>query len=322
MSFILDALKKSESDRQRQSGPALFEVKVAPPKSRFPVWAIAIVALLAVNMIVVGWMLLRRSSHGEDTNTANTSPAATSATGAAAGTAAAPPVTSSNTPAAAAPSAGAATASTAPPLNSTPYNGAPPNSAPLNSASPGSPQQGYPQSGSMSAGSGSPPSGPAATAPTPSQGQSWPASNQQGVGTAQARMPSRDQNEPTLARNATPPGNAREAGGTNADSGASPDDYAPAAEPGSLMFKGHVRRGTESGLVLYQDAALVAGANLPQLRLDLHVYAAKPQDRFALINMHKMHEGDSIQNGVRVEAITPDGVVMSHNGSKFLLPRD
>jgi hypothetical protein len=38
--------------------------------------------------------------------------------------------------------------------------------------------------------------------------------------------------------------------------------------------------------------------------------------------MHKMHEGDSLQDGVRVESITPDGVVMSHNGSKFLLPRD
>jgi hypothetical protein len=139
-------------------------------------------------------------------------------------------------------------------------------------------------------------------------------------------MPERDRNEPTLASNAAPGGNGREAGGTNidsrADSGASPDDYAPAAEPGSPLFKGHVKRGTDSGLALYQDAALVPGANLPELRLDLHVYAAKPQDRFALINMHKMHEGDSIQGGVRVEAITPDGVVMSHNGSKFLLPRE
>src|SRR6266567_9401710 len=85
MSFILDALKKSESDRQRQSGPALFEVKVAPPKAGFPVWAIAIVALLVVNMIIVGWMLLRRSSHGEDTTAANTPPAATSATNPAGG---------------------------------------------------------------------------------------------------------------------------------------------------------------------------------------------------------------------------------------------
>jgi general secretion pathway protein B len=291
MSFILDALKKSESDRQRQSGPALFEVKVAPPKSRFPVWAIAIAALLVVNMIIVGWMLLRRASHLEDTTAANTPPAATGTTTPAAGTAQPPAVTNNNTPPAAPP----VTAGAPPPVNNTPYN-----SAPANSMSTGSP----------------PSSAPAA------QQQSGPPSNQQGMGAAQARMPERDQNEPTLAGNTNPANNAREAGDANTDPAANPDDYAPAADPGSPLFKGHVKRGTESGLMLYQDAALAQGANLPQLRLDLHVYAAKPQDRFALINMHKMHEGDSLQGGVRVEAITPDGVVLSHNGSKFLLPNE
>jgi general secretion pathway protein B len=259
MSFILDALKKSESDRQRQSGPALFEVKVAPPKSRFPVWAIAIVALLVVNMIIVGWMLLRRASHGEDT------------------TAAAPAVTTNNTP--------------------------PPVAPPLSAGSPSA----APPSGTMAPTSAQP-----SNAPTDAQQQSR-------MGTPQARMPERDQNEPTLAGNTAP---ARDAAGTNTDATANPDDYAPAAEPGSSLFKGHVKRGTDSGLMLYQDAALVQGSNLPQLRLDLHVYAVKPQERFALINMHKMHEGDSLQDGVRVEAITPDGVVLSHNGSKFLLPNE
>src|ERR1700761_472742 len=76
MSFILDALKKSETDRQRQTGPALFEVKVAPPKAGFPVWAIAIVVLLAINMVIVGWMLLRRSSKTEETAAQNPPPAA------------------------------------------------------------------------------------------------------------------------------------------------------------------------------------------------------------------------------------------------------
>jgi hypothetical protein len=279
MSFILDALKKSESDQQRQSGPALFEVKVAPPKSRFPVWAIAIVALLVVNMIIVGWMLLRRASHGDDTNAANTPPAL--------GTTAAPAVVNNNTPAAA----------TYPVTAGAPsFNGNPPP------------------------GSVSPANVPPASSPAAGQQQSWPPSNQQGMGAAQPRGPERDLNEPTLA------GNARQDGAANsepaADPAANPDDYAPAADPGSSAFKGHVKRGTESGLVLYQDAALTPGANLPNLRLDLHVYAVKPQERFALINMHKVHEGDSLQDGVRVEAITPDGVVMSHNGSKFLLPRD
>jgi general secretion pathway protein B len=60
MSFILDALKKSENDRQRQTGPALFEVRVAPPKSKFPILAVSIVSLLVVNLGVVGWLMLRK----------------------------------------------------------------------------------------------------------------------------------------------------------------------------------------------------------------------------------------------------------------------
>jgi general secretion pathway protein B len=59
MSFILDALKKSENDRQRQSGPALFEVRVPPPRSKFPLLAVSIVSLLLVNLGVVAWLMLR-----------------------------------------------------------------------------------------------------------------------------------------------------------------------------------------------------------------------------------------------------------------------
>ncbi len=34
MSFILDALKKSEAERQRQTGPTLLEVRVTQPRRR------------------------------------------------------------------------------------------------------------------------------------------------------------------------------------------------------------------------------------------------------------------------------------------------
>src|SRR5262245_35051937 len=59
MSFILDALKKSETDRQRQASPALFEVKVAAPRRRFPLWAVGLAVLLGVNMLVLVWLLMR-----------------------------------------------------------------------------------------------------------------------------------------------------------------------------------------------------------------------------------------------------------------------
>src|SRR5215472_7913059 len=62
MSFILDALKKSESDRQRQGGPALFEVKVAPPRHALPPWAVAIAVLLVANLGVVAWYFLRHAA--------------------------------------------------------------------------------------------------------------------------------------------------------------------------------------------------------------------------------------------------------------------
>ena len=65
MSFILDALKKSETDRQRQNGPALFEVRVAPPRDKLPLWAVGLGVLLAVNLVIVAWVLLRRSSPAE-----------------------------------------------------------------------------------------------------------------------------------------------------------------------------------------------------------------------------------------------------------------
>jgi hypothetical protein len=263
MSFILDALKKSESDRQRQTGPALFEVKVAPPRTRLPLWAIAIAALLVVNLGIVMWMVLRHS-------------AAASPAGGTSAAATAPAMTGAPT----APSAGAT----------------PPG--PVPAAVPPPPVAA--QAASMSP----------APAPPPPVVAGGPASAAAGAVTAGAVAGA-------VAANAA---NSRGAG--NGES--NPDDYAPAAEaapgaPGSTPG-GHVRRGTAAGVPLYQDAA--AGAQLPQLRLDLHVYAARPQDRFVMINMHKLREGDALPEGVHVESITPEGAVLSYNGSRFLLPRE
>jgi general secretion pathway protein B len=67
MSFILDALRKSEHARQRQTGPGLAEVPVAPTKPRTNVWATAAVALLVVNLLAVGILLLRRAQRDDAT---------------------------------------------------------------------------------------------------------------------------------------------------------------------------------------------------------------------------------------------------------------
>ena len=280
MSFILDALKKSETDRQRQNGPALFEVKVAPPRNGLPLWAVGLAVLLAVNLVIVAWVLLRRPAGAE----------------VAAATRPVPAQTSSSLP---------------------PMGTSPPASL-AGAASPGA-QQGQ---AAPPGGNAVPVGGTAPTAPlTQTAGMTQPV-----PAGAPSGMPSAGPYpQPPAAPNTVPNGgNEALAGQANAaGERPNPDDYAPAAEPGPLApFGNHVARGTTSGVPLYQDAALAPGAHLPNLRLDLHVFAAKPQERFVMINMHKLHEGDSLPEGVRVESITPEGAVLTHDGARFLLTRE
>ena len=234
MSFILDALKKSENERQKQTGPALFEVKVAAPKPGLPLWAVALAVLLVVNIGVVIWLVLRK-----------------------------PPEAPAQAP----------VASTMQPAGALPVTPAP-----------------LP---------------PPAVAPQ----QAAPAQSE--TPETQPQHSAEDEAEPM-----------------------NPEDYEPAAVPPSANSAsvpeqsagnapttgGRVTRGTMEGFPTYEE--LAARTSLPELRLDMHVFSAKPQDRFVFINMQRVREGDSLPSGVHVEQITPDGVVLSHQGRKFVLERE
>jgi len=56
---------------------------------------------------------------------------------------------------------------------------------------------------------------------------------------------------------------------------------------------------------------------IPKMNVDLHVYAERPRERFALINMSKFREGDEIGRGLVLERITPSGLVIRFNDDRF-----
>ena len=60
---------------------------------------------------------------------------------------------------------------------------------------------------------------------------------------------------------------------------------------------------------------------LPDLHLDVHVFAARPADRFVYINMRKYREGAALADGLTLERIRRDGVVLNYHGLRFVLPR-
>lgn len=295
MSFILDALKKSETDRQRQSGPSLFEVKIAPPRRALPVWAVAIAVLLGINIIVVSWMLLRH-------------PAAQQLASA------------SNAPAAA-PQVAHATATSGGAVGQAVQGAQAPGAADATSNARSSAGAAGPPAATAGTGAPSPVALGGPTASTRTAVPAGPTASTVATGSAGTAAPAaRSAAERTAALNRSPAAAsaATDAGPDNAQATASDQsDSEPADQPAAGAAASTAAAGD---LPLYQQ--IVSSAGLPVLHLDLHVFADRPQDRFVMINMHRLGEGASLPNGVHVEAIRPDGVVLSYHGTRFLLPRN
>jgi general secretion pathway protein B len=223
MSLILDALKKSEAERQRQSGPTLLEVRVSQPRRRYPTWVIVVGILLAVNIVLLLAFVLHRP--------ANSAPQS------------APPLAATPLPRAAAPAAAS-----------------PPSVAPIAAAT-------------------------AAPAAVQSAADSADAA---------ALVP--------LPRTFS----QADAASDSQNGAGNPADDEPAVPAGGAHY---------GSLPSFNDV----GGDLPQLRLDLHVYAERARDRYALINMHKVREGDTLAEGPRVLAITREGVALDYRGQQFML---
>jgi general secretion pathway protein B len=245
MSLILDALKKSEAERQRQSGPTLLEVRISQPRRRYPTWVIAVGVLLALNMLLLAVFMLHR-------------PAPSQAQVPQSGAPVMAPVAAASAPTVSVPAASA------------PAVPSPGVVAPI-----------------------------AAGAQTPVLDSAANVDN--GVGTLQP--------VPRISQ----PG----AGGDLQDGSGNPADDEPAV-PATRAAAGSDRDGADhyASLPSFSD---ISGGDLPQLRLDLHVYAEHPRDRYAMINMHRVREGDALPEGPRVLAITREGVALDYRGQEFML---
>lgn len=93
-------------------------------------------------------------------------------------------------------------------------------------------------------------------------------------------------------------------------------NVAPAEASAQTVSQSRPRLMTIDELRL--DGSLV----LPELHIDIHVYAEDPAERFVFINMKKHRENSQLDEGPVVAEITTDGVILEHQGSTFLLPRE
>jgi general secretion pathway protein B len=302
MSFILDALKKSENERQRVLGPSLADVRVIRRNNERPWWVIAVAALLVVNLGVLLVVLMR------DGNARSVAPL-------------------QQAPMQAAPQQGYLPA---PQVQGAPQQGYVP--APQ---AQGAPQQGYipaPQAQAAPAQNYNPAAGygggPAQQYQQPPQQQRY-----------QPNIVPTDRSVRSLADEARGYGEGgyadesmspHLAGAANVPEGPSivRPIQPPSVAPLPAQSVAEARNAAAGGGSVADVATLptldeltASGTNLPELHLDIHVSSQNPAERFVFVNMRKYVEGDTLKEGPSVERITPEGVVLNQRGLRFLLPR-
>jgi general secretion pathway protein B len=207
MSFILDALKKSETERQRQNAPGFASVPEATDPPRAPRWLWVLGSLLAINLVVLLGVMLR---------------------------------------------------------------------------------------------------------PDLRPGTERPAVDTQSEAPAERDATFSQMVEEAKKKQPKSPGDTPEGPAESAGSEVETDLAPPSTAPEK------VARTYSTFSELRADGTLV----LPDLHLDIHVYSEQPAERFVFVNMNKYREHARLAEGPMVKEITPEGVILSHVGNDFLLPRE
>ena len=61
--------------------------------------------------------------------------------------------------------------------------------------------------------------------------------------------------------------------------------------------------------------------SVPPLNISVHYYTADARRRMVFVNREKFREGDEVAPGLRLDAITPNGIVLSFRGTQFQVAR-
>lgn len=237
MSYILDALKKSDQQRQRGATPTLQAAQLtvaAPKRPKFISYGL-LAAVLLVTGILIGWL---RPWQAEQAPPASALPGAEAVT-------AKPPVPVSQQ---------------APAIMTTPV--------PL----------------------AAPPEMPGKTA------QEIPAPN---LSRAEQTVPGEVAVKPDSP--------------ATAGSG-TPDTGIPGSGGAALPVASTAQ---EQKAISMDELPAQIQREIPAMTVQLHAYSNLPDERIVYINSNKLREGQSLMPGLRLEQITPDGMIFSYKGYRF-----
>ncbi len=76
---------------------------------------------------------------------------------------------------------------------------------------------------------------------------------------------------------------------------------------------------TEGAVPLLEELPPQVQRKIPKMALNVVSYSEDPARRFVMIDLAMYKEGQIVSSGPRVDGITADGVILSYQGTRFLL---
>jgi general secretion pathway protein B len=73
----------------------------------------------------------------------------------------------------------------------------------------------------------------------------------------------------------------------------------------------------EQKAIPMEELPLQIQREIPAMTVQLHAYSNVPSERLVSINSIRLREGGSLMLGLRLEQITPDGMIFSYKGYRF-----
>ena len=65
------------------------------------------------------------------------------------------------------------------------------------------------------------------------------------------------------------------------------------------------------------ELPLMIQQEIPVMTIQIHSFSSKPENSIVSINSRLMKEGEALTPGLKLEQITPDGVIFSYKGYRF-----
>ncbi|HEX5364250.1 MAG TPA: general secretion pathway protein GspB [Gallionella sp.] len=73
----------------------------------------------------------------------------------------------------------------------------------------------------------------------------------------------------------------------------------------------------EQPVISMAELPLAIRQEIPAMTIQLHAYSSQPKNRLVSINSRMLHEGELLVQDLKLEQITPDGMIFSYKGYRF-----